>query len=143
MNYTLLIPVGIVSFLCGLGGYLLALWFGWEQTISTGDLRAVFIWGGLAYLLTAAPLYLVAIRAVARRVSRLTWALYPICCMALFFIPSAFIMLLFGGSLRYIVSPEAQLFYGFFLTSGFAFGVGYWLVENVSAIRDLLMNNKK
>jgi hypothetical protein len=125
----LLIILAIVSFLCGLGGYLAALHIVWQQSISTGDLNAVLLFGGMAYLIVVCPLYFLIIKLIDKHFTIYKGILYPIGCMAIFFIPTIFILGFWGGNLKSIFSPEAQLFYAFFITSGLIFGFGCWIIK--------------
>lgn len=110
----------IVSFFGGFFAYKLIL----EKVLNEelgGDTNAVLFWGGIAFFLFGVPIYYGIIHLIDIWVKKLKWLYYPIGCMLVFFIPTAFITITFG-SLN-LFSPEAMLFHSFFLTSGLIFGL--------------------
>lgn len=118
------IIAGLLSFIVGIMCYVLTLKLVWNQSLG-GDANSVLYWGGLAFLIIALPIYLLIIQLVDIRFSKHKYFFYPLGCMLVFFIPTAFILLSFGGVLA-IFSAEAMLFHAFFLSSGFVFGITSW-----------------
>ncbi|UHA72731.1 hypothetical protein [Paenibacillus sp. 481] len=127
----LLISLFIISFLAGISTYKATLWYGWEQAVGS-DLNAILFWSILAYGIVLVPLYLYVCAIVRTRQLNpyIKLALYPFACAALFILPTAFMMMFFGGGR--LISAEAQLFYAFFASSGVVFGLGYGAIQGLS-----------
>lgn len=130
LRYVLLIVVLLLSYGAGYYSYESTLWFVWEQTLG-GDKQAVIYWSSLAYLLIVVPLYLLICYAIQIKIKRKAARMfcYPILCALTFMLPAAFIMASFGGASFF--SPEAELFYAFFASSGIIFGAGYGVISHV------------
>ncbi|KPV60288.1 hypothetical protein QJ48_06440 [Paenibacillus sp. A3] len=119
-----------LSYWAGFFSYERTLWLVWEQTLG-GDKRAVVYWSSLAYLVIAVPLYLLICYTIKTKIKRNSARMfcYPIMCALTFILPTAFIMISFGGLSFF--SAESQLFYSFFASSGIIFGVGFGLISYV------------
>lgn len=132
MRFLWLVGVAAASYLAGAGAYLLTLWIVWRQSVSS-DLKAILIWGGLAYVLVALPLYLVfftCIQLVRKYVFHAGgrapgWA-FPLAGALLGVAPTYAILRSFSGGWRDLFTPEAALFFSFFGVSGICFGLGWW-----------------
>jgi len=64
--------------------------------------------------------------AVDRKSERYRYVLYPSGCIAVFFVPTLLILLMYGGGSPF--APEALLFHLFYTAPGLAFGLGYGLI---------------
>lgn len=128
LRYALLIIVFFLSYWAGFYSYESTLWLGWKQTLG-GDKRAVVFWSSIAYVIILVPLYLLICYKIERKLKRKLIRLvsYPIFCASTFILPTAFIMMFFGGGSFF--SPESLLFYSFFASSGIIFGLGYGLTS--------------
>ena len=124
VNFSLYIVTPLLSFIGGFFAYVLTLNIVWEQSLSSGDMKAVLFWGGIAFFLLAAPIYLGITYFIDNRFKKIKGLLYPIGCMLVFFIPTLVVTLSFGSMNPF--SPEAMLFHSFFLTSGLIFGLCSW-----------------
>ena len=60
MRYFLKFIVAVLAYFVGLGAYVGVLRAVWHEGLTGCDAEAVIFWGGLAYLLVAIPLYLLA-----------------------------------------------------------------------------------
>ncbi|MFF2890054.1 hypothetical protein [Paenibacillus sp. NPDC057967] len=130
LRYLLLICLFFLSYWAGFYSYEKTLWFGWKQTLG-GDKQAVIFWSSIAYIIILVPLYLLICYVVKIKVKRKYFRLffYPLFCTLSFMLPTIFITTIFGGSS--ILSPESQLFYVFFASSGIIFGIGYGIISLV------------
>lgn len=90
----------------------------------------LLMWGGMAFLIFAVPFYFVIIHLIDNKFNRFKFVLYPFFCMLLFFLPTSAIMGIWSSSSLF--SPEAMLFYSFFLTSGLIFGLLNWTFKKIS-----------
>lgn len=121
------IIAALLSFIVGIMCYTLTLKIVWNQSLG-GDADAVLFWGGLAFLIIALPIYLVMLKLIDTIFSKHKYFFYPLSCMLVFFVPTTFITLSFGGVLA-IFSAEAMLFHTFYLSSGFIFGIMSWFFQ--------------
>lgn len=127
--------IAFLSYLGGIAAYNLALFVIWDEIIGSGDLVAVLFWGGMVFGLLAVPIYLGIIHLIDKKYKGNKMWLYPIGCMLIFFVPTLFIMMMFGGiNLTSLFGPEAMLFHVFFLTSGFIFGLCSWRFKKFVSI---------
>lgn len=132
MRYLWLVAVAAGAYLAGAGAYLLTLWLIWRQAVG-GDLKAILVWGGLAYILVALPLYLLFFTGVqllhkhvfhaARRAPG--W-MFPLAGGLLGVAPTYAILRSFSAGWKQLFTPEAALFLSFFGISGICFGIGWW-----------------
>lgn len=118
------IIAGLLSFTGGIMCYILTLKIVWNQSLG-GDAYSVLYWGGLAFFIIALPIYLLMIKLIDSKFSKHKYFFYPLSCMIVFLVPTAFITISFGGVLA-IFSAEALLYHTFFLSSGFIFGITSW-----------------
>jgi hypothetical protein len=115
----------VAAWLLGLAAYEAWLRLAWRQSMG-GDSRAVAFWSGVALALTAPTIYLPALRVVRgclRGYRPTLW--FPLVGAALGVLPTALIVLIWGGGLRSLVSPEAVVFYVMFVVVGGVIGFGY------------------
>lgn len=128
MRYLLLCIVYTLSYGMGLLVYKSALWIIWGEPLG-GDAAAVVFWSALAYI-PIGIVYLAICLLIKHKVSKssLRYSLYPMACGSLFVVPTMLILLLFGGGIDRLFSPEAQLFHLLFGSTGVTFGLGYGFV---------------
>lgn len=103
----LYIVTPILSFLGGFYVFAWAMEFFTNEQLGR-DAASVLFWGGTAYLILAVPLYFAIIYLIDKKLKRFKFLLYPLGCMAVFFIPVSGILGMFN-SYDYL-SPEAMLF---------------------------------
>lgn len=115
---------GLLSFIVGIMCYALTLELVWGESLG-GDVYAVLYWGGMGFITIPFPIYLMTTNLIEARCSKQKYFFYPLSCMLVYFVPAAFLTLIFGGVLA-IFSEEAMLFHSFFLSSGFIFGITIW-----------------
>ncbi|MDW0117216.1 hypothetical protein QTL97_09725 [Sporosarcina thermotolerans] len=131
MNFYLYVITPLLSFIGGFFAYILTLKIVWEQSLSGGDMKAVLLWGGIAFFLLATPIYLGITYFIDKKCKKIKGLLYPAGCILVFFIPTLFVTLSFGSMNPF--SPEAMLFHSFFLTSGLIFGLCSWGFKRIKA----------
>ena len=118
------------AWLLGLAAYEAWLRTVWRQSMGA-DWIAVAFWSALAFGVTAPTIYFPAMRIVRDRLRGYRPVLwFPLVGAALGVIPTAIIVLIWGGGLRGLFSPEASIFYVMFLIVGTAFGLGYATKRN-------------
>lgn len=81
----------IISFLGGFYAYVWVLKQQWNQDIGN-DATAVLIYGGMAFVALAMPLYFLVIGFIDKRIARFKMVLYSLFCMLLFFLPTVLII---------------------------------------------------
>lgn len=120
MRLLLAIPI---AWICGVAAYLAALALIWGQTMSGGDAAAVLFWSAIATALVVPVVYWPALMALAGLLNgyRPFWA-FPVAAVGLGVVPTAFVLLMFGGRPRDLASPEAALFYCMFGVVGIVLG---------------------
>jgi len=126
------LAVFMVSWLAGLGAYLLSLAVVYRQAVSFGDLLAVMFWSVLAYAVAFFLLYLPALTVLRRLmggVCRL-WP-FPLLAILLGLVPTSGIVLYWGGSIRALATPEAFLFLLMFAAAGLVVGISYALIHRM------------
>ncbi|MFD2370971.1 hypothetical protein ACFSO0_13670 [Brevibacillus sp. GCM10020057] len=128
LRYALLIMVFVLSYWAGFYSYEGILWLGWKETLG-GDKQALVFWTSIPYVIILVPLYLLICYLLERKVKRkfVRFVSYPIFCASTFLLPTALILMLFGGGSLF--SPETLLFNSFFASSGIIFGLGYGLTS--------------
>lgn len=121
-----IITIFVVSWVVGLAAYLGSLALFYRQSISSGDLTAVLFWSLLAFAVVFFVLYLPALFVMRRwlRGVRPLWP-FPLLAVLLGVVPTAVIVLFFGGGVRSLASPEASLFCAMFGAVGIVVGFGY------------------
>ncbi|MEO4052470.1 hypothetical protein [Solibacillus sp. CAU 1738] len=125
------VVAAILSYLAGIGCYILTLKIVWDQTLG-GDTFAVLFWGAIAFFIIACPIYLLVITLIDKVTKQYKFLFYPLGCMLVFFIPTSFILASFGDfSYKTLFSPEAMLFHAFFLSAGLIFGLSIWKLRNL------------
>ena len=144
MRYFVKVVVAVLAYFVGLGAYVGVLRAVWHEKITGGEAEAVIFWGGLAYLLVAIPLYLLAFWMIKlarpfvfgfRRLFLLF--IFPATAVLVAIFPTGFALCagFFGVPLLALPNamfecafahPEAIPFYAFFGASGLCFSVG-WL----------------
>lgn len=126
MRAVKVIIIFLASWMVGLAAYIgsLALCFG--QSISSGDLTAVLFWSLLAFAVSFLVLYLPALFAMRQllRGVRPLWP-FPLLAVLLGVAPTVLILVILGGGVRSLASPEASLFYSMFGAVGVVVGFGY------------------
>ena len=127
-QFGLYVLTPLLSFFGGFYAYVWILNNYWKQELG-GDAISVVIFGGLAFVSLAVPLYFLIIEFIDKRFSHFKLLLYPLMCMLTFFLPVLLIMAVWDGS--NVLSAESLLFYAFFLASGFIFGVLNWLFKKI------------
>lgn len=115
------IVAGVLAYVAGFICYTVILKIVWAQSLE-GDTYAVLLWGAIAFFLIAVPIYMLIIYVVMKFSTKYQHIYYPLSCMLVFFVPTAFITMLFGGTWN-IFTSEALLFHAFFLAAGAVFGV--------------------
>lgn len=117
--------LGILAYAAGIGSYVGAL--DWIYGQSLGSEWGFLIFASLlGFVLVAYPAYVGIVYAVDRKSERYRYVLYPLGCIAVFFVPTLLILLMYGGGSPF--SPEALLFHLFYTASGLVFGLGYGLI---------------
>ncbi|MGF7035305.1 magnesium-transporting ATPase (P-type) [Paenibacillus mucilaginosus] len=129
IRFALLILLFLLSYWAGFYSYEKTLWLAWDQTLG-GDKPATVYWSVLAYVVILVPLYLLICYTIELKVKRrlLRLICYPFFCALTFMVPTAFILMSFGGGS--IFSAESLLFYSFFSSSGITFGIGFGLISS-------------
>lgn len=129
MRAVKIVVIFLAAWMVGLAAYIgsLALFFG--QSISLGDFTAVLFWSLLVFAVSFLVLYLPALSAMRRwlRGVRPLWP-FPLLAVLLGVAPTALILVLLGGGIRSLASPEASLFYSMFGAVGIVVGSGYALI---------------
>lgn len=128
--YIRLVVVGLVSWILGLAVYLSLLYVFYRQTISRNDFIAVLIWSFIAafiaYSIAYVPLMLLLRRLLGGCKPIIA---FPAAASLLFIIPTMLIFGMFSTSasnfFHALISSEALLFYGLFITVGASFGLGF------------------
>ncbi|MEE9539291.1 MAG: hypothetical protein V3W10_08150 [candidate division NC10 bacterium] len=142
-----MVGITVLGYLAGFGAYVGVLRAVWHERITGGDAEAVIFWGGLAYLLVAIPLYLLAFWMIKlarpfvfgfRRLFLLF--IFPATAVLVTILPTGFALCagLFGVSLLALPNamfecvfayPEAIPFYAFFGASGLCFSLGWFFLS--------------
>jgi len=123
-----MILVYFAAWVVGVIAYVVSLALLWRQTLSGGDLRAVLFWSALASGVAVAAVYAPVMFALRKWTGGTAGLVtYAITSVLLGVVPVLLIMLVFGGSLRSLLSPEAVLFYCMFTGFGVVFGAGFSL----------------
>ncbi|MEC1178165.1 hypothetical protein P9B03_06685 [Metasolibacillus meyeri] len=112
---------GLFAYIAGFACYTLMLKIVWAQSLG-GDGVAVMLWGAIAFFFIAVPIYLLVIRVARKCSNKYHYIYYPLSCMFVFVVPTAFIAMALGGTFD-IFGPEEMLFYSFFLATGLVFGL--------------------
>jgi len=120
--------LGAVSYGAGFLGYVYRLHAAYNQPLH--DVGYTIFTSLFGFLVVACPLYIGLVYLVDKKFKSLKWLLYPLACVAIFFIPTLLALLLWGGGHPF--SSEAQLFYFFYLFSGITFGLGYWFIQKMN-----------
>jgi hypothetical protein len=123
MRLLIAIPI---AWICGVAAYLAALALIWGQTIRGGDAVAVLFRSAIATALVVPVVYRPALMALAGLLKgyRPFWA-FPLAAVGLGVVPTAFILLVFGGRARDFAAPEASLFYCMFGVVGIVLGSAF------------------
>lgn len=147
MRYFVKVVVAVLAYFVGLGAYVGVLRAVWHEKITGGEAEAVIFWGGLAYLLVAIPLYLLAFWMIKRArpfvfVFRRLFLLFifPATAVLVTILPTGFALCagFFGISLLALPNamfkcafayPEAIPFYAFFGASGLCFSLGWFFLS--------------
>lgn len=116
-----------IAWLAGLGVYIAALQLLWGQSIGD-DAISLLGWSVIGFLLATILVYWPAL-------SFLRWVLggyrpklvFSVTAALLGIVPTALIVLLWGGRLRDLLSPEATLFYLMFAVVGGILGFAFSL----------------
>lgn len=121
-----IIGIFLTSWVVGLAAYLGSLALFSRQFISWGDFSAVVIWSLLAFAVAFFVLYLPALFGMRRwlRGVRPLWP-FPLVAVLLGVVPTALILLYWGGGIRALLSSEACLFYCMFAAAGVVVGFGF------------------
>jgi hypothetical protein len=147
MRYFVKVVVAVLAYFVGLGAYVGVLRAVWHEKITGGEAEAVIFWGGLAYLLVAIPLYLLAFWMIKlprpfvfgfRRLFLLF--IFPATAVLVIILPTGFALRagFFGVSLLALPNamfecvfayPEAIPFYAFFGASGLCFSLGWFFLS--------------
>ncbi|MEE8326593.1 MAG: hypothetical protein V3R58_06100 [candidate division NC10 bacterium] len=147
MRYFVKVVVAVLAYFVGLGAYVGVLRAVWHEKITGGEAEAVIFWGGLAYLLVAIPLYLLAFWMIKlarpfvfgfRRL--LLLFIFPATAVLVTILPTGFALCagFFGVSLLALPNamfecvfayPEAIPFYAFFGASGLCFSLGWFFLS--------------
>lgn len=119
-----------ISWIAGLATYVMALRWFWDQTMG-GDAIAVMLWSFIALLIAVPMAYWPTLTFLSRVLHGYRpRALFVLTAVALGIIPTAMIVLLWGGGLSGLLSPEAQLFYCMFAAVGLVLGLAFSLRRN-------------
>jgi hypothetical protein len=147
MRYFVKVVVAVLAYFVGLGAYVGVLRAVWHEKITGGEAEAVIFWGGLAYLLVAIPLYLLAFWMIKRArpfvfgFRRLFLLfIFPATAVLVTILPTGFALCagFFGISLLALPNamfecafayPEAIPFYAFFGASGLCFSLGWFFLS--------------
>jgi hypothetical protein len=121
-----LIGLLLASWVVGLAAYIGALALFYRQPLSSGDLAAVLLGSLVAFTVVFFALYLPVLLGVRRllRGVRPLWP-FPVLAVLLGLVPTALILLYWGGGTSSLFSPEACLFYAMFAAIGVAVGLGF------------------
>ena len=121
-RYLILIPL---AWLSGVGAYLSALAIIWGQSIG-GDLAAVLFWSFFAFLVAFPVAYLPILIVIRRFLGGYQPVLvFPMVAALIGVVPTAIIVMRFGGGIRGLFSPEASLFLIAFAVMGIVVGFGF------------------
>jgi hypothetical protein len=125
MRYFVLL---IVSWLAGLGGYLVALRVLYGETPSRGDFPAILLASTVAAALSALAAYAPAFLLIRRLPSRLQcWWMFALVGAILALVPGVILLAQMGPvTSKSVISPEAALFWAFFVPAGIIGGLGFW-----------------
>jgi hypothetical protein len=138
MRYLNFLALSLLAFMLGFAMYVVTLAVVWRQTLGSGGVRAVMVWGALAYLLIALPLYVSSFRLVHWVWSQWAraphpWVLFPLTALPISILSVGAMLVWLGGGersssgfMRVLMLPEAQLLYVFFGTTGVVMGVSWW-----------------
>ncbi|MFT4539373.1 MAG: hypothetical protein ACI835_001820 [Planctomycetota bacterium] len=123
-----LVTTFLLAWGAGLAAYLGGLALFYEESISSGDLNALLPTSFAATAVALVALYLPALAGLKRLMHgvRPMWA-FPLLAMLLGVVPTAMVLLYWGGGLGSLISPEASLFYSMFAAVGIVTGLGYAL----------------
>jgi hypothetical protein len=113
------------AWLVGLMAYEAWLRTVWRQSMG-GDWKAVAFWSALAFAATVPIIFFPAMRIVRARLRGyrpILW--FPLVSAALGVVPTTLILMMWGGGLSGLLTPEASIFYVMFLIVGVVFGLGY------------------
>lgn len=121
--------LGILSYAAGFGIYIGALDWIYGQSIRS-DLGFLIFASLFGYVVVACPAYVGIVYAIDRKIERFRLLLYPLACIAIFFVPTMLILFMYGGASPF--SSEALLFHLFYTASGLVFGVGYGLIGKMN-----------
>lgn len=124
-----MIIIGLLSYLAGLSSYLYFLKVIYDQSLGS-EIAFVIFATLLGFILIAYPAFMGIVYAVDQVAKKFKLLLYPLACIAIFFIPTLLILLIWGGVSPF--SDEALLFYFFYIFSGLVFGIGYWLIQKMN-----------
>ncbi|NGZ77915.1 hypothetical protein [Saccharibacillus alkalitolerans] len=123
-----MILLGLLSYTSGFLSYVYYLQLVFDQSLKS-DLGFVILITLFGFLGIACPIYVGIVYFVDKKFKKFKLLLYPLACVAIFFIPTLLALLLWGGISPF--SPEAQNFYFFYLSSGIVFGVGYRIIQKM------------
>ena len=113
-----------VAWLAGLATYCFLLFLVWDQTMWGADATAVMFWSFIAVSIAVAVVYwpvLTLLRKILHGYQPA--ALFAVVAAALGIVPTAMIVLFWGGCLAGLLSPEAQLFNCMFAAVGVVLGL--------------------
>ena len=122
IRFIILIPL---AWAVGVSAYLAGLYVIWGKAIG-GDLVFVLFWSLLAFLL-AFPIVYIPVLFGLRRWLRgyRPMIAFPVAAVLVGILPTAWIVFVWGGGFRALVSGEAGLFYILFGAVGVVLGVGF------------------
>lgn len=124
-----IVVLACLSYVLGLFSYVYFLETLFGQSLKS-DLGFVVFATVLGFLIIACPLYIAIVYLVDKYFKTFKLILYPLACVAIFFVPTLLVLLIWGGTSPF--SPEAQLFYFFYLFSGLTFGLGYRFIQKMN-----------
>ena len=114
-----------IAWIAGLLAYEITLRVVWHQS-SGSDLSAVAVWSGITAIFAALVLYTPLLSATRKlRGGYSPRYLFTLLPVILCFIPTAALMMAWGGGLRDTFSTEGRVFLVLFATFGAVFGFGY------------------
>lgn len=115
-----------LAWLCGVAAYFAALALFWGETMDGREAIVVLLWSGFAMAFVVPVVYWPVLTTLATLVKgyRPFWA-FPLAAVLLGIVPTAFIVLMFGGRPRDMASPEASLFYCLFGAAGIVWGSAF------------------
>ena len=123
MRLLLAIPI---AWLCGVVAYHASLAIVWGQAVSSGDVAAVVLWSAIATAVVAPLVYWPTLTALACLLNGYRpFVAFPIAAAALGIVPTAFIVLMFGGRPNDLASAEARLFFCMFAVVGVVLGSAF------------------